>query len=363
MRKIFADPFRVEAGFVHADKTDGREVVIERAEITLGIGIKSRVEQFGDGISLYFERTGGDIHHLGQTLIEFVLVLGKIGDARHIDGYYADRTRAFAASEEPAALLSQFSEVKTQTAAHGTHVARLHIGIDVVGKIRRAVFCGHFEKQLIVFRFRPVEIARDGIRRNRILEAAAVGVALDHDFDKRLVDHRHFLDAILIFEIHFLAADDRGKFRKVVGDHPIEGDVGERRLRAPARRGVDAVNERLNALFDFLIRQIIHLDKRRKVGIEGGKRLRPRPFVLHDAEEVHHLIAEGGKMRRGRTGDLAGNAAEPFHDELFERPTRAVPREHGQIVNMNIRIAVRLVDFVVINFGQPVVRRDRAGVA
>ena len=52
--EVFANPVGVEAGFVHADKADGREVVVERAEIAFGVGIKPFIQKTGDDVTLDF---------------------------------------------------------------------------------------------------------------------------------------------------------------------------------------------------------------------------------------------------------------------------------------------------------------------
>jgi hypothetical protein len=49
--QIMLDPASVEAGFVHADQADGREVVLEGAKIVLGVRIESAIEQGGDGLA------------------------------------------------------------------------------------------------------------------------------------------------------------------------------------------------------------------------------------------------------------------------------------------------------------------------
>lgn len=362
VRHILSDPVCVEAGLVHAHKTDCGEVVSERAEVSLGVGIKSFVEKFGDDVSLDFERASGHVHKAFELFEEFFFGFAHVRDARHIYGYDADRTRRLAAAEEAARFFAEFAQVKTQAAAHTAHVAGLHVGVDVVGEVRSAVFCRHREEKAVVFGVRPVEVSRDGVSRNRILEASAVGVTLDHDLDKRLVDHRHFFDAVFIFEVHFLAADDCGKFRQIVWHNPVERDVGERCLRTPTRRRVDAVNEGLDALFDFFVREVVNLYERCEIRVERAERLCARPFVLHDAEEVDHLVAERGKVSCRRRGDFAGDSAKAFLDELFERPTCAITGEHGQIVDMNLSLAVSFCDFIVVDFAEPVVCCHRAGV-
>ena len=115
---IFTEPFSVEADLVHADKTDCREVVVECAEISLCVGIKSLVKELCDNGSLNLERTCGNIHKSVKTLIEVLFVLCKVSDTGHVDCNNADRACAFAASEETAGLLAKLTKVKTQTAAH-----------------------------------------------------------------------------------------------------------------------------------------------------------------------------------------------------------------------------------------------------
>ena len=114
--------------------------------------------------------------------------------------------------------------------------------------------------------------------------------------------------------------------------------------------------------FDLLVVEVVRLYEGREVGIEGAERLRARPFVLHDAEEVDHLVAQRREVLGGGGGNLARNAAQPLLDELFERPARAVARQHGQIVDVDFRVAVRVRHFLVVNFRKPVVGGDGAAV-
>ena len=39
---------------------------------------------------------------------------------------------------------------------------------------------------------------------------------------------------------------------------------------------------------------MIYFHKGGKVGIKGGKSLCSRPFVLHDPQEIYHLVAQHG---------------------------------------------------------------------
>ena len=153
VREIDAQPFCVEARFVHAHKADGGKVIVEGAEITFGVRIQAFFQKLGNDVTFDFQASCGQIHQLFKALEKFVFVLGKIRDPRHIYGYDTHGTRAFAAAEEAARFFPQFPKIQTQSAAHGPDVRRLHIAVDVVAEIRGAVFCGHFEEKFVVFGF------------------------------------------------------------------------------------------------------------------------------------------------------------------------------------------------------------------
>ena len=291
-------------------------MIIKGAEVVFGVGVKSLVKKLRDDGALNFQRACRKVHQLVKALVEVRLVACKICDTGHIDGHDADRAGAFAGAEEAAGFLAQLTQVKAQAAAHGANVGRLHIGVYVVGEVRGAVLCGHFKQQLVVLGGGPVEVTGDGVGRDGVLEASAVGVALNHDVDERLVDHCHFLDAVAVGEVLLLAADDGGHILEVCGDRPVKGDVGERSLSTPAGRSVHTEDEALYALLDLLVGQIIDLDKGGKIGVEAGKRLCARPLVLHYAEEVDHLIAQGAEVACGGGVYLAGDT-ETLLDELL----------------------------------------------
>ena len=67
-------------------------------------------------------------------------------------------------------------------------------------------------------------------------------------------------------------------------------------------------------------------------------------------------------MGGGSGADFPRHAAKPLLDELPETPSRAVAGEHAEVVQVQLRVPVRLRDLRVVNFAQPVIRRDRAGV-
>ena len=59
---------------------------------------------------------------------------------------------------------------------------------------------------------------------------------------------------------------------------------------------------------------------------------------------------------------LAGYAAQTLLNQLLEAPAGAVAGEHGEVVQMDVGVAVGLGDLVVIDLAEPVVGGDGAGV-
>ena len=359
---VLAKPLGVETDLIHAEQTDGGEVVVEGAEVAAGVGIETLVQQLGDDVALDLQRTGSDVHHAVKTCIELLGGLGEIGNTGHVDGNDTDGAGGLTAAEEAAGLLAKLAQVKTETAAHGTHVGGLHVGVDVVGEVGGAVLGGHFKQELVVLGLAPVEVPGDGVGGDGVLEATAVGVALDHDLDEGLVDHVHFLLAVAVGEVHLLAAHDGGQVLQILGNSPVQGDVGEGSLSAPAAGGVHAVDEGLDALLDFLLGQVVHLDEGSQIGVEGGEGLCAGPLVLHDAQEVDHLVAEGGEVTGGAGSDLAGDTAQAFHNQLLQAPACAVAGEHAKVVQVQSSGAVGFGDLVVVDLGEPVVGGDGTGV-
>ena len=149
------------------------------------------------------------------------------------------------------------------------------------------------------------------------MESASVCISFDHRLDKGTVDHIHLFFAVFIAEVLRLAAHDRRKLGKVSRNRPVQCDVGEWCLRTPAARCIYAVYKRFDAFLDFQIVQIVHFDKRCQIRVKRRKCLCSCPFILHDAEEIDHLIAKYGQMFGRCRCDLALNAAKSLCDQLF----------------------------------------------
>ena len=73
------------------------------------------------------------------------------------------------------------------------------------------------------------------------------------------------------------------------------------------------------------------------------------PFILHDAEEINHLIAQYTQMLRRCGSNLALDSAKTFLNQLFQGPSCTVAGQHGQVMNVNVCISVRLCDLIVMN--------------
>ena len=149
------------------------------------------------------------------------------------------------------------------------------------------------------------------------MKTAPVGVALNHNLDKGAVDHIHLRLAVTVGEVRRLAAYDAGLIGKVSRHGPVESNIGEGRLRAPAAGCIDAVYKAFDAMLNLVIGQFVRADKGRKIGVKARKRLCTCPFILHNAEEVDHLIAQRCQMLSRCGGYLAGNAAESLFNELL----------------------------------------------
>ena len=80
-----------------------------------------------------------------QSCVEFVLIGRQICDPGHIDGDNTHASGALAGTEEASGLLTQFPQIQTQSAAHTADITGLHVRIDIIGKIRCTIFCGHLE--------------------------------------------------------------------------------------------------------------------------------------------------------------------------------------------------------------------------
>ena len=88
-------------------------MVVEGAEVTLGVGVQTLVKQLGDNGTLYLQGTCRNVHHMVKTLVEVSLIGCKISNSREVDGDNTDRTGGLTATEETTRLLAKLTKVKT----------------------------------------------------------------------------------------------------------------------------------------------------------------------------------------------------------------------------------------------------------
>ena len=253
---------------IHAVHADRREMIAQRAEIALGIGEKPLINMALNDLALDLKACLREIKEVVEPRIEPLLVaLEEVAEPRAVDGHDAERSGLLGRAEEPVAALQKLAQVELQAAAHRTDHVGLQFRIDEVLEIRQPVARRHVEEPNRIRRI-PVEIGRDVVRRNREREDAPLGVALHHDFDVGAVDHVHLGLKLAVGEGHFLTPDDRTLWLQILRTHPVESEIRKGRLRAPARRHVEVVDELLHALQHFIVGKIVLADEGRKISVE-----------------------------------------------------------------------------------------------
>ena len=218
----------------------------------------------------------------------------------------------------------------------------------------------HGEQQLGVGGV-PVEVAGDVVGGDGEGEDAALGVALGHDLHEGAVDEVHLRLEVAVGEVADVVADEGVLVGQVRGAGPVEGEVGEGGLGAPARGDVEVEDELLHALLDLGVGHVVQADEGRHVGVEGGEGLGAGPLVLEGAQEVDDLPDRRGEVLGGAGGDGAGDTVEALLEEVLEGPAGAVAGEHVQVVDVEVRVAVGLAGGGRVDLAEPVVGDDLAG--
>ena len=137
--------------------------------------------------------------------------------------------------------------------------------------------------------------------------------------------------AVLVAEILLFAAHNGGQLGQIPGTTQSSVML-EKGAGCPSGWGCSPVNKRLHALFHLPIRQVVGLHKGGKVGVEGRKCLRARPLVLHDAQKVHHLVAQVARCFAGALVILPGMPPSPSWMSCFKlhpRSSRSASRDRG----------------------------------
>ena len=360
VRQVVGVVAEVAHHLVHAVDADRREVVIERAQVAARVGEEAVVHVVLDGLALDLERLRGQVNELVHARDEALLVpLVQVAEARHVERDHADRTGELRRTEQAVTALEELAQVQLEAAAHRADHVRVQVGVDEVLEVGQAVLRRHIEERVDILAL-PIEVGRDVVGRNREREDAAVRVAARHDLDERAVDQVHFPLQLAVGEVDDLVADEGVLVGQVVRARPVEGQVREGALAAPARGHVQVVDELLHALNDVLILHVVQAHEGRHVRVEGGERLGTRPLVLEGAEEIDDLAARRREvLGRGR-GDRAAHAVEALLDEALEGPARAVSGEHVEVVDVVVALAVRGADLGRVDVFEPVVGDDLA---
>ena len=360
VRQVVGVVTEVAHHLVHAVDADRREVVIERAQVALRVGEEAVVHVVLDRLALDLEGLRGQVDELVHARDEALLVpLVQVAEARHVERDHADRAGQLRGAEEAVAALEELAQVQLQAAAHRADHVRVQVGVNEVLEVGQAVLRRHVEEGADVLTF-PVKVGRDVVRRDREREDTAVRVATRHDLDERAVNEVHFPLQLAVGEVDDLVADEGVFVREVVRARPVEGQVREGALAAPARGHVQVVDELLHALHDLLVLHVVQSHEGGHVGVEGGERLGARPLVLEGSEEVDDLAAGRGEMLGRGRGDRATHAIEALLDEALERPARAVSGEHVEVVDVVVALTVRGADLGRVDVLKPVVGDDLA---
>ena len=346
---------------VHAVDAQGGEVVVQGAQVPLGEGEQAGVDVVLDDGALELEGVAADLEQLVEPGGQGGLVVGvEVAEPGHVDGDDADRPGLLGRAEQAVAALEQLAQVELEAAAHGADHAGVELGVDEVLEVGQAVLGGHGEQELDVGVV-PVEVPGDVVGGDGEGEDAPLGVASGHDLHEGAVDHAHLLGEIPVGEVAQLVADEGVLVGQVRGAGPVEGEVGEGRLGAPARGDVEVEDELLHALEDLGVGHGVQADEGRHVGVEGGEGLGAGPLVLEGAQEVDDLPDGGGEVLGGAGGDGAGDAVEALLEEVLEGPAGAVAGEHVQVVDVEVRVAVGLAGDRRVDLAEPVVGDDLAG--
>ena len=223
-------------------------MVAQRAQVAPGVGKQALIHQPLDELALDFQALAAQLQQAAQRVQQRGFIARvQVAQARAIDGDHAHAARLLGAAKQAVAALEQLAQIQLQAAAHGAHHVGLQLGIDEVLEIRQAVFGRHGKKAPGVFAL-PRKAGRDVVGGNGKGEHAPFRIARGHHVDVGAVDQVHLGLQVAVGERHFLAADHGHLLAQVFRAHPVEGEVGERRLRAPARRHVQVVDHLLHAL-------------------------------------------------------------------------------------------------------------------
>ena len=141
---------------------------------------------------------------------------------------------------------------------------------------------------------------------------------------------------------------------------PVQRNIAERSLCAPATRDINAEDKRLNRLLHLVIREMFHLHIRRQIGVEARECLCACPFILQNAKEIYHLITKRHEVLRRSRRNFPRNTADAIFNDIQQIPSRTIPGQIPEIMNVYRTRAIHRCDLRIDSIvgAQPVFLRN-----
>ena len=163
--------------------------------------------------------------------------------------------RELVGAEEATSPFAQLPLVELEAAAHRAYVTRVRSELTKFWKYG-VPYLAVISKRSFALGESQFEVLGDVVGGYGVLEAASLGVALEHEPDEDAVEQVHLRLAVAVGEGHLLAADHGGTCREIGRAGPVQGDVREGEPGCtPAAWRVDAEEEGLDALPDLRLVQ------------------------------------------------------------------------------------------------------------
>jgi len=269
---------KVEQRLVHAVQTDGAKMVgpiraeplLDILQIMAGVGVQAAFSKVFNDAPLDQQGVARHVHQVCHPRQEIILVLGQIADARHVERHHADAARQGVRAKQPAATSAQLLVAQPQAATHGTHVLGVQVRVHKVGKVGNAILGRHLPHRLQVGVV-PVKVGGNVVGRNGEGEHPPVRIPFQHQLGEGAVQEVHLWLKVLVGLQAGHSPNDDVLVRQRLGHHQVHRQVGERRLKADARRHIHVKDKLLQRLAHFFGREPVEANKGSQVGIKAGK--------------------------------------------------------------------------------------------
>ena len=121
---------------------------------------------------------------------------------------------------------------------------------------------------------------------------------------------------------------------------------------------VHVEDELLEALLHLRVREPVVPYEGREVRVEVGEGLGAGGLALQCVKEVHHVAQRAPEVLGGPALHLAGDPAEPAHQQVAQVPAHAVGGQEAQVVDVEIAVHVRVANLGRVDALEPVLGRD-----